>query len=247
VDEELLFKFLADTQPQKIKKLQSNHKDNFRQRIKYLINRKIKDETVVNEKCLGGITNFPRTGVTHGTTGIKLKLFYDKPVSSLNPKDAENYEKNIFSVTRQVHYSTQNEKSLDLVVFINGLPVITFELKNELTKQNVRDAIKQYKKDRDPKEELLKLAHCLVHFAVDTDQVWMCTHLKGESSYFLPFNKGNNNGAGNPPNDTGIKTDYLWKEILTKDSITNIIQNYVQLIEEESEKSLPDGRIKKEK
>lgn len=247
VDEELLFKFLADTQPQKIKKLQSNHKDNFRQRIKYLINRKIKDETVVNEKCLGGITNLLRTGVVDGNTGIKLKLFYDKPVSSLNPKDAENYEKNIFSVTRQVHYSTQNEKSLDLVVFINGLPVITFELKNELTKQNVRDAIEQYKKDRDPKEELFKLAHCLVHFAVDTDQVWMCTHLKGESSYFLPFNKGNNNGAGNPPNDTGIKTDYLWKEILTKDSITNIIQNYVQLIEEESEKSLPDGRIKKEK
>ena len=116
---------------------------------------------------------------------------------------------NIFSVTRQVHFSTQSEKSLDLVISINGLPVITFELKNELTKQNVKDAIKQYKTTRDPKEELFRLARCLVHFAVDTEQVWMCTHLKGDNSFFLPFNKGNNNGAGNPPNPSGIKTDSI--------------------------------------
>lgn len=247
VDEELLFQFLEATQPNEVAKLKQSHGSNFRQRILFLVNRKIKDETVVNEKCLGGIINLLRTDITDGNTGIKLKLFYDKPVSNLNPIDAERYEKNNFSVTRQVHFSTQSEKSLDLVVFINGLPVITFELKNELTKQNVKDAIKQYKTTRDPKEELFRLARCLVHFAVDTEQVWMCTHLKGESSFFLPFNKGNNNGAGNPPNPSGIKTDYLWKEILTKGSITNIIQNYVQLIEEESEKILPDGKIKKEK
>lgn len=254
VDEELLFKFLEETQPKEVAKLKLSHGTNFRQRILYLVNRKIKDETVVNEKCLGGIINLLRTDITDGNTGIKLKLFYDKPVSNLNPIDAERYEKNIFSVTRQVRFSNQNEKSLDLVVFINGLPVITFELKNELTKQNVKDAIKQYKTTRDPKEELFRLARCLVHFAVDTEQVWMCTHLKGEGSFFLPFNKGNNNGAGNPPNPSGIKTDYLWKEILTKESITNIIQNYVQLIEEESEKIFPDarlpdgqGKIKKEK
>ena len=247
LDEELLFKFLDDTQPKETQKLKTTHVSNYHQRIKYLINRKIKEETVVDEKCLGGIANLLRTGVVDGNTGIKLKLFYDRPVSSLNPKDAENYDKNIFSVTRQVHYVTQNEKSLDLVIFINGIPIITFELKNELTKQNVKDAIKQYKKDRDPKEELFRLARCLNHFAVDTDQIWMCTHLKGESSLFLPFNKGNNNGAGNPPNDTGIKTDYLWKEILTKDSITDIIQNYIQFIEEEVERILPNGKIKKEK
>ena len=247
VDEELLFKFLEDTQPKEVAKLVQSHGSNFRQRILYLVNRKIKDETVVKEKCLGGIINILRTDITDGNTGIKLKLFYDKPVSNLNPKDAELFEKNIFSVTRQVHFSTKSEKSLDLVISINGLPVITFELKNELTKQNVKDAIKQYKTTRDPKEELFRLARCLVHFAVDTEQVWMCTHLKGENSFFLPFNKGNNNGAGNPPNPLGMKTDYLWKEILTKDSITNIIQNYVQLIEEESEKILPDGKIKKEK
>ncbi|MBW8326588.1 MAG: DEAD/DEAH box helicase family protein [Prolixibacteraceae bacterium] len=247
VDEELLFKFLDDTQPKEVAKLKLSHGTNFRQRILYLVNRKIKDETVVNEKCLGGIINLLRTEITDGNTGIKLKLFYDKPVSTLNPKDAELYEKNIFSVTRQVHFSTQSEKSLDLVVSINGLPIITFELKNELTRQNVKDAIKQYKTTRDTSEELFRLARCLVHFAVDTEQVWMCTHLKGENSYFLPFNKGHNNGAGNPPNKSGIKTDYLWKDILTKESITNIIQNYVQLIEEESEKILPDGKIKKEK
>ena len=247
VDEELLFKFLEETQPKEIAKLKQSHGSNLRQRILYLVNRKIKDETVVNEKCLGGIINLFRTDITDGNTGIKLKLFYDKPVSNLNTKDAVLYEKNIFSVTRQVHFSTQNEKSLDLVVFINGLPIITFELKNELTKQNVKDAIKQYKTTRDPKEEIFRLARCLVHFAVDTEQVWMCTQLKGENSFFLPFNKGNNNGAGNPPNPSGIKTDYLWKDILTKDSITNIVQNYIQLIEEESEKILPDGKIKKEK
>jgi type I restriction enzyme R subunit len=247
VDEEILFKFLEDTQPKEVAKLQTVHGTNFRQRILYLINRKIKDETVVNEKCLGGLVSLIRTEITDGNSGIKLKLFYDKPVSNLNTKDAELFNKNIFSVTRQLHFSTKNEKSLDLVVFVNGLPVITFELKNELTKQNVKDAIKQYKTTRDPKEEMFRLARCLVHFAVDTEQVWMCTHLKGENSFFLPFNKGNNNGAGNPPNPSGMKTDYLWKEILTKDSITNIIQNYVQLIEEESEKILPDGKIKKEK
>ena len=247
VDEELLLKFLEDTQPKEIAKLQTVHGTNYQQRILYLVNRKIKDETVVNEKCLGGLVSLLRTEITDGNSGIKLKLFYDKPVSNLNTKDSELFSKNIFSVTRQVHFTTQSEKSLDLVISINGLPVITFELKNELTKQNVKDAIKQYKTTRDPKEELFRLARCLVHFAVDTEQVWMCTHLKGENSFFLPFNKGNNNGAGNPTNPSGIKTDYLWKEILTKDSITNIIQNYVQLIEEESEKILPDGKIKKEK
>lgn len=247
LDEELLFKFLESTQPREVAKLKTSHGNNYEQRIKYLVNRKVKDETVVNEKCLGGIVNLLRSEVTDGNTGIKLKLFYDKPVSTLNVKDAELYEKNIFSVMRQVHFSTQNENALDMAIFLNGIPVITFELKNELTKQNVKDAIKQYKTTRDPKEELFRLARCLVHFAVDTEQVWMCTHLKGDNSSFLPFNKGNNNGAGNPINPAGIKTDYLWKEILTKESITNIVQSYVQLIEEESEKILPDGNIKKEK
>lgn len=236
IDEELLFNFLQNTQEKEVKKLQAIHGSNYKSKVLYRLNNQIK---------LIGIIEVLRKGITDNN--IKLKLFFDKPVSTLNEADLALYSKNIFSVTRQVHYSTQNENSLDMVVFINGLPIITFELKNELTKQTVKDAIKQYKTDRDPKEELFRLGRCLVHFAVDSEQVWMATHLKGESSYFLPFNKGNNNGAGNPPNTTGIKTDYLWKEILTKDCLTNIIQNYVQLFEEEIEKILPDGKIKKEK
>jgi len=247
VDEELLFKFLEETQPNEVAKLKTTHGETFRQKILYRINHKIKDQTVVKNTCLGGIINLLRSGITDGQTGIKLKLFYDKPVSNLNISNSELYKKNIFSVTRQVHYSLQNENSLDLVIFINGMPVFVFELKNELTKQNVKDAIRQFKTTRDPKEELFRLARCLVYFAVDTDQVWMCTHLKGGTSTFLPFNKGFNNGAGNPPNPAGIKTDYLWKEILTKESITNIIQNYAQLVEDEIERILPDGKIKKER
>ena len=236
VDEDLLFKFLEDTQEKEVLKLQAIHGSSYRSKVLYRLNNQIK---------LIGIIEVLRKGITDNN--IKLKLFFDKPLSTLNEKDVALYSKNIFSVTRQVHYSTQNENSLDMVVFINGLPVITFELKNELTKQDVKDAIRQYKTNRDPKEELFRLGRCLVHFAVDTDQVWMATQLKGESSFFLPFNKGYNNGAGNPPNDKGIKTDYLWKEILTKDSLTNILQNYVQLVEEETEKILPDGKIKREK
>ncbi len=245
VDEEILFKFLEQTQPIEVEKLKSTHGDNYKQKILFRINQKIKDTTVINENCIGGIINILRKGITDNN--VNLKLFYDKPVSNFNEKDLELYNKNIFSVMRQVHYSQKNENSLDLVIFINGLPVITFELKNELTKQNVKDAIRQYKFTRDPKDELFRLGRCIVHFAVDTDQAWMCTNLQGENSTFLPFNKGHIHGAGNPPNEKGIKTDYLWKEILTKESLTNILQNYVQLVEEEKENILPSGEIKKVK
>jgi type I restriction enzyme R subunit len=236
VDEDLLFNFLQATHVKEVKKLQNIHGSNFRSKVLYRLSNQIKTF---------GIIEVLRKGITDNN--IKLKLFFDKPVSNLNEKDLALYNQNIFSVTRQVHYSSQNENSLDLVVFINGLPIITFELKNELTKQTVKDAIKQYKTNRDPREELFRLGRCMVHFAVDSEQIWMATHLKGENTYFLPFNKGYNNGAGNPPNANGIKTDYLWNEILTKDRLTNIIQNYVQLFEEETEKILPDGKVKKEK
>ena len=236
VDEDMLFKFLKDTQSEEFDKLQAIHGSSFREKIIYRLNNRIKAE---------GIIEVLRKGITD--TNVKLKLFYDKPVSDDNEKDQEQYSKNIFSVTRQVHYSLKNENSLDIVIFINGLPAITFELKNELTKQDVKDAIKQYKTSRDPREELFRLGRCIVHFAVDTDQVWMCTHLKADKSYFLPFNKVYNHGAGNPPNPSGIKTDYLWKEILTKDCITKIIQNYVLLFDDGKEIILQDGNVKIEK
>ncbi|RMH34389.1 MAG: type I restriction endonuclease subunit R, partial [Gammaproteobacteria bacterium] len=148
------------------------------------------------------------------------------------------YAQNIFSVTRQVRYSQiANRRALDLVLFINGLPIATFELKNRTTKQTVEDAIQQYKRDRDPRETLFQFGRCVVHFAVDDQEVWMCTHLKGRDSWFLPFNKGYDQGAGNPPNPDGLKTDYLWKDILHRDSLADILENYAQIVAEKRDGS----------
>ena len=127
-------------------------------------------------------------------------------------------------------------------LFINGLPVFTFELKNSLTKQTVDDAVWQYKKDRNPREKLFEFGRCVAHFAVDESEVRFCTHLKGKASWFLPFNRGWNDGAGNPPNPHGLKTDYLWREVLTRESLTNILENYAQVVESKDEKT---GRKKR--
>ncbi|WP_299163159.1 type I restriction endonuclease, partial [uncultured Tenacibaculum sp.] len=234
VDSELLFNFLEATQPKALEKLKRYHKELYQQKIIKRINDQIK---------LKGIIEVLRKGVIDGFTDTKIRLFYDRPVSTYNKKAKDLYDSNLFSVMRQVYYSTKNKNSLDIVTFINGLPIMSFELKNELTKQNVKHAIKQYKTDRNPNEELLRLGRMVVNFAVDTEEVWMCTQLKGENSYFLPFNKGCNNGAGNEPNG-GIKTDYLWKEILTKDKLTNILQNYAKLITEEKEYKDTSGKKK---
>ena len=239
IDRDLLFQFLETTQPKAVAKLKQYHKELYEQKIIKRLNDQIQAK---------GIIEVLRKGITDGFTDTKLNLFYDKPVSAYNSGDKALYDANLFSVMRQVYFSPNDKKSFDLVIFINGIPLISFELKNELTKQNVQHAIKQYKTDRDPNEELFRLGRLMVNFAVDTEEVWMCTHLKKDKSYFLPFNKGNNNGAGNPPND-GIKTDYLWKEILTKNNLTDIIQNYCQLITEEKEYADANGKIttKKEK
>src|SRR5699024_4192217 len=138
--------------------LKAHHKELYEQRISKRINDQIKAK---------GEIEVLRKGITDGFTAVKLQLFYDKPVSNYNANANALYQANRFSVMRQVYYSPQNNKSLDMVVFINGIPVISFELKNELTKQNVQDAIKQYKTDRDPNEELFQLGRLVVNFAVD--------------------------------------------------------------------------------
>ncbi len=182
-----------------------------------------------------GVIDVLRRGVKHGPHHIDL--FYGTP-SPNNRKAVERFEANRFSVTRQLRYSRdETQLSLDMAIFINGLPVATFELKNKLTKQTVEDAVQQYKRDRDPKELLFQFGRCMVHFAVDDHEVRFCTHLKGKHSWFLPFNKGYNDGAGNPPNPAGLATDYLWKEVLTRGSLTDIIENYAQIVEEKDERS----------
>jgi type I restriction enzyme R subunit len=149
---------------------------------------------------------------------------------------AELFAANIFSVTRQLRYSSiETTLALDLAVFLNGLPIATFELKNRLTKQTVHDAVQQYQRDRDPRELLFQFGRCVVHFAVDDTQVRMCTHLKGKHSWFLPFNKGVGDGAGNPPNPHGLATDYLWKETLSRRGLTDILENYAQVVAETDE------------
>jgi type I restriction enzyme R subunit len=167
---------------------------------------------------------------------VSLDLFYGTP-SPGNTRAVELHAANIFSVTRQLRYSRDEKQlALDLGIFINGLPVATFELKNSLTKQTVDDAVRQYKRDRSPDEPLFRFGRCVVHFAVDDHEVRMCTHLKGKNSWFLPFNQGWNDGAGNPPNPQGIKTDYLWKQILTRPGLTDILENYAEIVQEKDER-----------
>ena len=155
-----------------------------------------------------GVIDVLRHGIRHGPH--EITLFYGAP-SPGNPKAAERFRQNRFSVTRQLRYSPSSENALDLALFVNGLPIATFELKNSLTKQTVDDAVEQYKRDRDPREKLFEFGRCIAHFAVDDHEVRFCTQLAGKASWFLPFNKGWNDGAGNPPNRAGLATDYLWK------------------------------------
>jgi type I restriction enzyme R subunit len=187
-----------------------------------------------------GIIDVLRHGLRHGQ--YQLDLFFGTP-SPGNEMAAELFAANRFSVTRQLRYSQdETQRALDLGLFINGLPVITFELKNSLTKQTAADAEEQYRRDRNPNELLFQFGRCIAHFALDDSEARFCTHLKGKASWFLPFNQGFTDGAGNPPNPNGLKTDYLWKRILTPRGLTDIIENYAQVVEKKDERT---GRKKK--
>jgi len=177
-----------------------------------------------------GVVDVLRKGVSHGPVHVDLYKLLPTPG---NADAAKSFDQNIFSVTRQVRYSHDSGNALDLVIFINGLPVLTFELKNSLTKQTLADAIVQYQTTRNPGELLFQMGRCVAHIAVDDAEVAFCTELKGEESWFPPFNQGWNSGAGNPPNPDGLKTDYLWKQVLVKDSLANLIENFAQVVVEE--------------
>lgn len=225
IDLKQLMTFLEGTQPKTFDQLDLNT---------YVSKREQFLSRLQGEITKRGIIDVLRKGIKHGPAHIDL--YYGLPTPG-NVKAEDQYKTNIFSVTRQLRFSKDETRlALDLCLFINGLPVMTFELKNNFTKQNYEDAIQQYRRDRDKRELLFMFGRCMVHFAVDDQQVWMCTELKDKTSWFLPFNKGYNDGAGNPPNPTGIATDYLWKQILLPKSLSEIIENYAQIVEEEDNK-----------
>ena len=230
LDSVQLFSFLRTTQPDEFKKLGlGDYKD-----TKDIVRLKF-FARLSSEIGKRGVIDVLRHGIKHGA--LSFDLFYGTP-SPGNDRAARLFAANRFSITRQLRYSLdETRRALDLCLFINGLPIATFELKNSLTKQTVEDAIEQYRRDRDPREKLFEFKRCMVHLAVDDHEVRMCTQLKGKSSWFLPLNQGWNDGAGNPPNPDGLKTDYLWKRILAPQGITDIIENYAQVIEEENKKT----------
>ena len=217
IDMELFVRFLETTQPAAVAKMRKIHQDDWKARVQHRLH------DVINQK---GILYVLENGISEGHSGTSLKTYYAKPNTSHNPDTVAQYQTNILSYMRQVRYSPHNGNSLDMVIFINGLPIMTIELKNPLTGQTYRHAISQYQQDRDPKEKLFQLGRMLVHFAVDTQQIYMTTHLNGNKSRFLPFNKGNNGGAGNPRTPNGIATAYLWEDILSRDTVDTIIQDF---------------------
>lgn len=168
--------------------------------------------------------------------GVTFDMYKPLP-SELNESAKLDYKKNRFGVIRQLKYSKVNENSIDVVLFVNGLPLATMELKNHYTGQTVENAIKQYKNDRDPKELLLSKKRCAVHFAVDDNDVFMCTELKGQESFFMPFNRGVNGGKGNPVIPGKTMTSYLWEDILKKEELSNIIENFAQVVKIKNKKT----------
>lgn len=224
-------RFVVATQPDKVE--QSMCFASPSERMKFFTR-------LANEITKRGVVDVLRKG--YKFNGSTFDLYYPLP-SDLNPSAKKAYGQNIFGVIRQVMYSKTNTNEIDFVVFINGLPLATFELKNNYTGQTYENAIRQYQTDRNPKELLLQKKRCAVHFAVDDQQVWMCTALAGKDSWFLPFNRGVNGGAGNPVVENDTMTSYLWNDILTKPTLSNIIENFAQVIVSK-EKDMKTGKIR---
>lgn len=224
LDPELVLEFIENTQAEKFGRLLEIHGDQINDKIFNRLDKEIRER---------GTLDVLRNGFSDH--GQKIDLAYFKPNSAMNPASQRLYDANVFSVMRQVHYSAQNENSIDIVLFLNGLPIFTVELKNQLSGQNVKNAIQQFRVDRDPKEALLQFKRCLAHFAVDTDLVYMTTQLRGLKTFFLPFNKGYNHGAGNPSVEGAYKTSYLWEDVWSRDSVLELVKKFVTIQIEEKE------------
>ena len=226
--------FVLATQPREWKRLSEHHgtavEERFLRRLASEIGRR-------------GALDVLRTGVRD--MGCKFDLAYFRPASGLNEETRRLHAANLFSVVRQLHYSERSSRSLDLALFLNGIPVFTAELKNPLTGQTVADAIRQYRTDRDPREPLLAPGRCLAHFAVDPDLIYVTTRLAGRETRFLPFNRGKFGGAGNrpvPPTRDGYPTSYLWEETWARDSVLDLVRQFVHEVQEEDDRGRRNGR-----
>lgn len=241
MDTELLFKFLYATQEESMVKLEKLYKEKTKQTVLNYINNEINKKT----RCLLDV-------LKHGVefdNGVSLILMYRKPATSFNHKAEVQYNQNVLSIMEEVYH--KDGERIDLVIFINGIAIFTFELKCNTSGQNYEDAIRQYKYERDCKTRLLKFkAGCLAHFAMDLNEVYMCTNLKGKSSFFLPFNKGCgtgiNSGKGNPHNDGDLNVSYMWKDILKKDTVLYLIDKIIFLHKESKKDSDTGKRVNNE-
>ena len=224
--------FLKDTQPKQWKKLNEIHGDDIEKRVLLRL---------YKEMDLRGALDVIRNGFVD--YGVRFKMAYFEPESSLNHETMALYNKNTLKVVRQLYYSTKNKNSVDLVITLNGLPVATFELKNRFTNQNTSHAMRQYIESRDSRELLFAFKkRALVHFAVDDNDVYMTTRIDGKNTLWLPFNKGKDNGAGNPINTEGYRTEYLWRDILPKKDWLEIIGRFMHL---QVDEYYFDGRLKR--
>jgi type I restriction enzyme R subunit len=222
IDTVAFWDFVERTQPKEAEKLRVNYGENYKTKFLQRLQKEIVEK---------GIVNVMRKGIKDRDAHIMV--FFFEPNSALNPDLETLWQSNVFFVTRQLFFSLQNNKSIDMAILINGLPIVTLELKNLLTSQTVKDAIEQYKADRSSREELFRFERCLVHFAADTELVYMTTKLEDDKTWFLPFNKGNDEGSGNPPVEDGIRTSYMWEEILTKSNLSKLLRDFAQVIVEE--------------
>ncbi len=231
LDPDAVLGFLYATQPEEWEKLKQQHGPDVKPRFL---------QRLASEIANRGTLDVLRKGVKDN--GCKFRLAYFRPATGLNETTRKLYEANQFTVIRQLRYSEKNNNSLDLVLFLNGLPIFTAELKDHFTGQNVEHAIRQYRTDRDPREPLFAFGRCLAHFAVDPDLVYLTTELEGPRTRFLPFNQGRNEGAGNPPSLRGFATAYLWEQTWSRDSVLDLIQNFAHVVEEEDDRGRKTGK-----
>lgn len=229
LDMSLLIRFIKDTQPKEWARYVRNYKEEAENKLYKRFNEEVE---------LNGLIHVLRKGIND--RGVKLHVAYFRPETTLNQDIINLYDKNILTCTRQFYYSTVNRNSIDMVLSLNGIPIVSIELKNQITGQSVENAKRQFVYDRNPKEMCFHLnKRFLVYFAVDLYDIAMTTQLKGKDTFFLPFNQGSNGagnvgGAGNPKNEEGYTTSYLWEKVLIKDTLMDILQRYIHLDVEET-------------